>query len=207
MECRVVPDITENIVDALNALRSQYTYVFTTGGIGPTHDDITAAAIAKAFNVNIERHPEAIQLMEAYYADKEQELNEARLKMTEIPVGATLIENAISAAPGFCIENVFALAGIPSIMQTMFKATLPHLKGGKLILSREYTVNEPEGNIAHELHTLQDIFSEADIGSYPFIKNSKPGTHVVCRSDDEDILNQLEQQLFDLIGDRIEHDT
>lgn len=187
MEVRVVPDIEDMIVEAVNALRTRYSYVFTTGGIGPTHDDITAASIAKAFGVKLIKHPDAVAALEKYY-DKGQ-LNEARLKMADIPENGVLIENSVSLAPGFKVENVYVLAGIPKIMQVMFQAAKPELQHGSVVKSRELSAMLSESRIAADLTALQHKHPNTDIGSYPFSDNGKYGVSIVIRSDDDSLLN------------------
>jgi molybdenum cofactor synthesis domain-containing protein len=181
-EVRVVPDIEAEIVDAVNALRTRYDYIFTTGGIGPTHDDITTASVAKAFGVAVIRHPEAEAALRAYIPP--ERINEARLRMADVPKGATLIPNPVSAAPGFCIGNVYVMAGIPNIMQAMLAATLPHLKGGGSVGSLSITTDLPEGTIAAGLSTIQGRFAAVEIGSYPQFVDGKPQTTLVCRAMD-----------------------
>lgn len=181
-EVRVVPDIEQEIVDAINAVRARYDYVFTTGGIGPTHDDITTASVAKAFGVAVIRHPEAEAALRKHYA---AEINEARLKMAEVPEGATLIPNTISIAPGFRMGNVFVFAGVPRIMQAMLDATLPHLKGGATVLSTSIATNLLEGTIAAGLTAIQNRYPDIDIGSYPTYESAQGyRTTLVLRSPD-----------------------
>jgi molybdenum cofactor synthesis domain-containing protein len=181
-EVRVVPDIEKEIVDAVNAVRAHYDYVFTTGGIGPTHDDITTASIAKAFGVAVIRHPEAEEALRKHYGDQ---INEARLKMAEVPQGADLIPNAVSTAPGFRIGNVFVMAGVPRIMQAMLDATLPHLKGGATVLSASIATNLLEGTIAAGLTEIQNRYPDIDIGSYPTYETQQGyRTTLVLRSPD-----------------------
>ena len=181
-EARVVPDITDEIVEALNALRQRYDYVFTTGGIGPTHDDITSAAIAKAFGRKLTRHPEAEALLRAHY--KPEDVTEARLKMSDMPEGAVLIENPVSKAPGYQVENVIVMAGIPRIMQGMFEGFRHRLQGGVTVGSRSITVTIPEGIVAKPLSAIQNDFPDVEIGSYPFVRDGKVGTSLVARSSD-----------------------
>lgn len=183
-EARVIPDVPEVIVETVNSCRAMYDYVFTTGGIGPTHDDITTACVAKAFGKCVIRHPEAVAALSHHY--REGELNEARLKMAEVPEGAALIPNPVSAAPGYVIENVYVLAGVPSIMQAMFKAL--SLKGGAPIVSESLSAYITEGGIAAELEAIQNRFPEVDIGSYPFFRHGKVGTSLVGRSENPEKL-------------------
>jgi molybdenum cofactor synthesis domain-containing protein len=165
-EVRFVPDIEDEIVAAVNALRARYAYLFTTGGIGPTHDDITADAIGKAFGLPVEHHAEAMALLAARY--KPGEFNESRQRMARTPKGASLIRNSVSVAPGFQIGNVFVMAGVPKIMQAMLEDIGPRLKRGVPVTSRSLKVRLPEGRIAAALAAIQDRHKEATIGSYPF---------------------------------------
>jgi molybdopterin-biosynthesis enzyme MoeA-like protein len=164
-------------------MRGKCDYVFTSGGIGPTHDDITAAAIAKAFSVKLVRNPAAQKLLEDHYPP--EKLNDARLKMADIPEGGVLLNNPVSSAPGFKIENVFVFAGVPTIMQSMFEAAKEYLEGGDKKLYRSISAFVTEGEIAHILGEVQDDFPDVEIGSYPFIKDQKLGTSIVFRSVDE----------------------
>lgn len=181
-EVRVVPDIEGEIIAAVNAVRARYDYVFTTGGIGPTHDDITTASIAKAFGLKVIRHPEAEAALRAHYSA--EMINEARLKMADVPEGATLIPNAVSTAPGFCIGNVYVMAGVPKIMQAMLAATMPLLTGGDSVGSLSITTDLPEGTVADGLTAIQNKYPTVDIGSYPQYADGKPHTTLVCRSMD-----------------------
>jgi len=186
-EVRVIRDDENEIIDCVNLLRRKYNYVFTTGGIGPTHDDITTESIAKAFNVELETNPEALKILQSYY--KEGELNEARLKMTLLPKGAELVENPVTKAPGFKMENVFVMAGIPSIMQGMLEGAKIFLKIGNKMTSKSIDVFMPESYVAEELSKIQDNYPEVEIGSYPFNKEGQFGTSLVMRSVN---LNALE---------------
>jgi molybdenum cofactor synthesis domain-containing protein len=184
-EVRIVPDEEPEIVAAVNALRERYTYVFTTGGIGPTHDDITAESVAKAFGVAIDYHPRAVELMRARVAQTGGVMNEARMRMTRAPIGATLVLNKISAAPGFWIDNVIVMAGIPSVMQAMFEYVVPQLKTGSKMLSDSIRADCREGDIGTELGVIAKKFSDVVIGSYPFVdENNYANTNVVVRSRD-----------------------
>ncbi len=196
-EVRVIRDEEEIIVDAVNNLRKTYNYVFTTGGIGPTHDDITSLSIAKAFNVDLEINDKALSILKEYY--KDSELTDARMKMTMIPKGAELVDNPISRAPGFKIENVFVMAGIPSIMQGMLEGARKHLKGGDIIKSTSVDVFTRESNVAEELAELQRNYPDIEIGSYPFSKENKFGTSLVLRSKDSRLLKKCELELFKII--------
>lgn len=182
-EARVVPDVEGEIVAALDALRRRYTYVFTTGGIGPTHDDITAACVARTFGVPLERNAEAVARLERHYGP--DMLNEARLRMADVPAGAVLIDNPISQAPGFRIENVHVLAGVPRIMQAMLDGLLPKLQGGPAIHARTVSCALGEGTIAHDLGAIQGRFPTVDIGSYPYFRNGFFGVSLVLRGTDE----------------------
>lgn len=179
-EARVVPDIEDDIVKAVNETRAKHTYVFTTGGIGPTHDDITSASVAKAFGVPLYRHPDAVAALTSHYAT--DQINEARLKMADVPEGSILIANEISTAPGFCIGNVFVMAGIPNIMQAMLRALLPMLQEGSKVASLSVSTNLTEGIIAADLTAIQNRYPSVDIGSYPHHSNGKHTTTLVCRS-------------------------
>ncbi len=184
-EVRVVSDDEPEVIAALNALRNRYTYVFTTGGIGPTHDDITADCIAKAFGVSIDYHPEAVAIMKERVARMGGELNEARMRMTRIPDGAALIANKVSGAPGFWIGNVITMAGVPNIMQAMLDEVAPKLKTGVKMLSESIRADAKEGDIGTELGLVAKAYPDAMIGSYPFIdENGIPNTNVVVRSRD-----------------------
>src|SRR3984885_7213804 len=183
-EVRVVPDEEPEIVAALNALRARYTYVFTTGGIGPTHDDITAECVAKAFGAAIVHHPKAVEMMRARVAETGGVMNEARMRMTRVPVGAELVLNKISAAPGFWIENVIVMAGVPNIMQTMLDDVAPKLKTGAKMLSQSVRADCREGDIGTELGEIAKKHPDVIIGSYPFMDERGGNTNVVVRSRD-----------------------
>ena len=183
-EVRIVPDHEPAIIEALNALRARATYVFTTGGIGPTHDDITADAVAKAFGVTIDVDPRAQALMEAYYTGRGLELTSARLRMARIPAGATLIVNAVSAAPGFMIGNVIVMAGVPGIMRTMLEDATHHLRRGRKTQSRSIAVDHPESEIAELLRTHAGEFGDVAMGSYPRTTDGRWTTELVLRSAD-----------------------
>jgi molybdopterin-biosynthesis enzyme MoeA-like protein len=196
-EVRVVPDVEAEIVDAVNGLRRRFTYVFTTGGIGPTHDDITTEAIGKAFGVPVAVDPLAVEALRQGYA--EAELTPARLRMARIPEGAKLIHNPISHAPGFMLANVVVLAGIPRIMQVMLDAVAQRLMKGRPIRSLSVRIEAPEGDVAPGLAALQSAHPEIQIGSYPFFEQRRLGTYVVLRSADLSKLEQAEQELWQLI--------
>jgi molybdenum cofactor synthesis domain-containing protein len=182
-EARVVPDVEEEIVAALNALRARYTYVFTTGGIGPTHDDITADAIAKAFGVGIGYNEEALALLGARYKNP-ADFNESRRRMARVPDGADLIRNSVSIAPGFRIGNVFVMAGVPAIMRAMLENLMPHLERGAVVHAITISTRLPEGRIAAALGTIQEKFPGVSIGSYPFYREEGFGVQLVARGRD-----------------------
>lgn len=183
-EARVVSDAEDEIVAALNALRARYTYVFTTGGIGPTHDDITADAIAKAFGVEIDHDPKAVEILLAWFAEIGREPNEARMRMARIPKGATLIDNPVSKAPGFQIANVFAMAGVPKIMNAMMEDVAKRLTRGVPMQSRTVEFLGGEGDAAKPLAEIQKRFPSVVIGSYPFSAPDGWATNLVLRSRD-----------------------
>lgn len=185
-EVRIVPDLTEAIVAAVNACRKQYHYVFTTGGIGPTHDDITADSIAAAFETQCIEHPEAIARLEAYYKMQDVTLNESRRRMARMPADAQLIENPISSAPGFQMGNVFVMAGVPNIMQAMFKGITHRLVGGPPILMRIVLCKLFEGDIAPDLMAIQKQFPDIDIGSYPVFRSGTYSLKLVLRGTDKE---------------------
>ena len=186
-EVRVVADEEGEIVAALNSLRDRYTYVFTTGGIGPTHDDITADAVAKAFAVGIDHHPEVVARFRERWG--EADLNEARLRMARIPDGAELIQSATILAPGFKLGNVIVMAGVPSIMQAMMDIVSPKLKSGVRMLSDSVRANAREGDVGGPLREIANANPETFIGSYPFMdEDNKPNTHLVVRSRDPEKL-------------------
>jgi len=189
-EARVVSDAEEEIAAAVNALRSRYTYVFTTGGIGPTHDDITADAVAKAFGVAIDHDPKAVDILLAYFKEIGREPNEARMRMARIPKGATLIDNPVSRAPGFQMENVFVMAGVPKIMQAMMDGLSPRLAKGVPMLTRNVEFRGGEGEIAKPLGEVQQRHPTVVIGSYPFQTAEGFATNLVLRSRDAEALAQ-----------------
>lgn len=199
-EVRVVSDVEEEIVAALNALRSRYTHIFTTGGIGPTHDDITADSVAKAFGVPIDVDERAVKLL--LERIPKADLNEARLRMARIPEGADLIENSVSKAPGFSIGNVHVMAGVPTIMQAMLDALMPRLKTGKKMLSRSLAAKAKEGDVAEPLGEVQKRFPDVSMGSYPsFEEGVGPTTTLVLRSRDEALLDEAEAAVKVMLED------
>ncbi len=195
-EARVVPDIEGEIVEAVNALRAKYDYVFTTGGIGPTHDDITADSIAAAFGVGIGYHPDIYDVLKASFESRGFEANEARMRMARVPDGAQLIDNEISLAPGFQIGNVFVLAGFPSIARAMFEGASHRLRRGPVVLSRSIRVMVGEGAIAKPLADLQDAYPDVEMGSYPWSKDGTYGTSLVLRATDAARLAEAFDKVF-----------
>src|SRR6186713_216341 len=198
-EVRVVPDVEDDVVAALNALRHRYTYVFTTGGIGPTHDDITADCVAKAFGVGIDHHPEVVARFRERWS--EQDLNEARLRMARIPDGAELIQSATILAPGFKLGNVVVMAGVPTIMQAMMDIVSPKLKSGVRMLSESVRANAREGDIGSPLREIAAAHPDTIIGSYPFMdEEQKPNTNLVVRSRDADKLAAAMAAVKDMLA-------
>jgi molybdenum cofactor synthesis domain-containing protein len=187
-QVRIVPDLTDEIVSAVNALRARYTYLFTTGGIGPTHDDITADSIAAAFGVSIDYDPRAVAMLSERFPP--DQLNEARMRMARIPEGAELIANSVSKAPGFIIGNVIVMAGVPAIMQAMLDVVGPTLKTGTRILSDTVRAGLREGDIGTALGEIAAAHPQVSIGSYPFWSETGPDTNVVVRSRDAEKLLQ-----------------
>jgi molybdenum cofactor synthesis domain-containing protein len=199
-EVRVVPDEEPEIIGALNALRNRYTYVFTTGGIGPTHDDITADCVAKAFGVSIDYHPEAVALLKANWAARGIEPNESRMRMARIPAGAVLIPNKVSTAPGFRIGNVHVMAGVPSIMQAMLDAVAPTLKTGVKMLSETVRADLREGDIGTPLGEIAKAHPDTMIGSYPFVGDKgEPNTNLVIRSRDPQKLASAKRAVEEML--------
>jgi molybdenum cofactor synthesis domain-containing protein len=183
-EVRIVADVHERIVSAVRALSSSYDHLFTSGGIGPTHDDITADAVAEAMGAALDVRDDARAILQAHYDRQGQELNAARLRMARVPDGATLIDNPVSAAPGFSLGNVHVMAGVPSIFEAMLAGVLPTLTGGPPVLSQSLRVERGEGDIAVQLAELATAHPEVSIGSYPFQRDGVHGSNVVVRSQD-----------------------
>ena len=198
-EVRVVADVENDIVEAVNALRARYFYVFTTGGIGPTHDDITADAIAKAFDVALTVNDAACEMIENRYG--KEALTPANKRMARIPDGASLIANAVSGAPGFKLENVFVMAGVPIIMQSMLESIAPTLKGGKKMHSRTIQVGVGESKIAKGLGQVQSYFPSLKIGSYPKMGEKPVYTEVVLRGSDLALLDEATQKVHKIVDD------
>ena len=198
-EARVIPDVAEVIVSTLNEVRAKYDYVFTTGGIGPTHDDITNECVAKAFGVPLILHAEAKRILEERYRDRGMELNEARLRMAHVPRGATLVLNSVSGAPGFRMENVFVMAGVPQIMQAMFEGVKGMLAGGRPVLSRAISCALAEGQLAKGLGEIQARYPDIDIGSYPWYRRGSYGVSLVLRSPDDRRLGLAADEVAGLV--------
>lgn len=193
-EVRVVPDIEDRIIEAVNALRSTYDYCFTTGGIGPTHDDITVDAVAKALAVPVVVHPDARAILERYYADKGG-LNEGRLRMARVPEGAELIPNYMSGAPGIRIGNLFLMAGVPHITAGMLDALTGALEGGRPLVSVTVGAFAPESEVAEMLREAERATDGIAIGSYPFFKEGRVGSNFVVRSEDEGLAQAVADEL------------
>ena len=198
LEVRIIPDVEESIINAVNHLRRQFDYVFTSGGIGPTHDDITSASISKAFGVKMVRDPEAERLVRSNYATP-KEVTPARLKMADVPEGSILLKNPVSKAPGFQLENVYVLPGVPHIMQAIFEGFSQELIGGEPMKSREITAFLPEGKFGANLEEIQSRFLDADIGSYPFVRNGRFGAALVIRHPDKDIVNAATEEVCSMV--------
>ena len=199
MEVRVIPDIEINIVETINELRRNFDYVFTTGGIGPTHDDITAESVSKAFGLKYEINKEAFKILENYY--KPGEFNEGRQRMTKMPSKCKLILNPTSGAPGFIVENVFCLPGVPSILQSMLGGLKNNIVGGKTILSHTINLQTVESQIAKPLSEVQDKNKNVEIGSYPFFKAGKLGVSIVLRSDNQSKIDDCKLQILKFISE------
>ena len=199
-EVRVVPDIEKTIIDTLNVLRKTNDYVFTTGGIGPTHDDITAESVAKAFDLKYEVHEEAYKILEAYY--KPGEFNKGRQKMVWMPQNAELILNPTSGAPGFKVENVFCLPGVPSILKSMIGSLKNKIVGGKPIISHTISLNTVESEIAHSLKSVQLENKDVEIGSYPFFHAGKLGVSIVIRSEDQSKIDECSSQILKFVNEK-----
>ena len=199
-EVRVIPDIENTIVNTVNLLRNTNDYVFTTGGIGPTHDDITAESISKAFNLEYEINKEAFKILEAYY--KVGEFNKGRQKMVWMPKNANLILNPSSGAPGFYVENVFCLPGVPSILKSMLGGITNKIVGGSPILSHTISLKTVESEIAHSLKNVQDKNNDVEIGSYPFFQAGKLGVSIVMRSEDQSRINNCRREILDFVSEK-----
>ena len=196
-EVRVVPDVIERIVEAVNALREGYDYLFTTGGIGPTHDDITVDAVAAALGVEVVIHPDARAILEKYYADKPGGLNEARLRMARVPEGAELIPNRMSGAPGIKLGNIHLMAGVPHITAGMLDALTGTLEGGLPLLAETIGCWTPESEVADILRQVETAHENCQIGSYPFFREGRVGANFVVRSTSRDELRSCVDSLCD----------
>jgi len=196
-EVRVIPDIEDRIVETINDVRKKFNYVFTTGGIGPTHDDITSRSIAKAFNLSYGYHKEAYEILEKYYG--KSEFNEGRKKMSMLPAKALLILNPTSGAPGFIVDNVYCLPGVPSILKSMLGGLNDKINGGKKILSKTMNLRTVESEISESLERVQNKFKDIEIGSYPFFKQGKVGVSIVIRSTEENLISICYKDIEDFI--------
>ncbi len=199
-EVRIIPDQEDIIVETLNLLRKSNNYVFTTGGIGPTHDDITAQSVAKAFGLKYELHKEGYKILEAYY--QPGEFNEGRQKMIWMPANADLILNPTSGAPGFSVENVFCLPGVPSIMKSMLGGLKNKIVGGDPILSYTISLKTVESEIANSLTRVQEENQDVEIGSYPFFHAGKLGVSIVLRSENQSKIDQCNSQILKFVNDK-----
>ena len=199
-EVRVIPDVEETIINSVNLLREKYNYVFTSGGIGPTHDDITSESISKAFNVPYEKHEEGYKILEAYY--KPGEFNDGRQKMIWMPRGAKLILNPTSGAPGFYVQNVFVLPGVPSILKSMLGGIKNKIVGGNPIISHTISLRTFESHIAESLTAVQNKYKNVEIGSYPFFQAGKLGVSIVIRSDDESLIYKCSSDVMTFINEK-----
>ena len=199
-EVRVIPDVEKKIVDTLNLLRKENDYVFTSGGIGPTHDDITAESVSKAFGLKYEINKEAFKILEAYY--QPGEFNEGRQKMVWMPENAKLILNPTSGAPGFNVENVFCLPGVPSILKSMLGGLKNKIVGGEPILSHTISLRTVESEIANSLTKVQNQNKDVEIGSYPFFHAGKLGVSIVIRSEDQSKIENCNSQILKFVKDK-----
>ncbi|MAO56167.1 MAG: competence/damage-inducible protein A [Rhodospirillaceae bacterium] len=199
MEARVIADVEETIIACVNDARARFDYVFTTGGIGPTHDDITSACVAKAFGRKLIRHPDAEALLLSHY--KPEDVTEARMKMADVAEDSILLENPVSRAPGFQVENVFVLPGVPRIMQAMFDLFKHRLVGGAEMLSKSIASYTPEGKMAARLTALQDSHPDLEIGSYPFSRDGKHGSTIVIRGTDAAEIDRAAETLRGIMRD------
>jgi len=199
-EVRVIPDIENTIADTLNVLRKENNYVFTTGGIGPTHDDITAQSVSKAFGLKYEIHKEAFKILEAYY--KPGEFNEGRQKMVKMPENAELILNPTSGAPGFSVENVYCLPGVPSILKSMLGSLKNKIVGGEPVLSHTISLKTVESEIANSLTKVQDQNNDVEIGSYPFFHAGKLGVSIVLRSENQSKIDNCISQVLEFVKEK-----
>ena len=197
-EVRIIPDVEDTIINSVNLLRKQHNYVFTSGGIGPTHDDITSESISKAFQLPYEKHEEGYKILEAYY--KQGEFNDGRQKMIWMPRGANLILNPTSGAPGFYVENVFVLPGVPSILKSMLGGIKNKIIGGNPIISHTISLRTFESHIADSLTAVQNKYNNVEIGSYPFFQAGKLGVSIVMRSDDQDLIDKCSSDVMNFVN-------
>lgn len=194
-EVRVVPDDADKIAETVKSLSQAYDHVFTSGGIGPTHDDITADSVGAAFGAKVDVRGDARTILQAHYDRTGSELNDARLRMARIPEGATLIENPVSAAPGFILKNVHVMAGVPAVFKAMVESVLPGLTGGAPLISRSVRIERGEGDIAGPLAKIAEEFADLSFGSYPFSSNGVFGANIVIRGEKEDLVSAAESAL------------
>ena len=199
-EVRVIPDLEDVIINSVNLLRKNYNYVFTSGGIGPTHDDITSESISKAFNLPYEKHTEGYKILESYY--QPGEFNDGRQKMIWMPKNANLILNPTSGAPGFYVENVFVLPGVPSILKSMLGGLKNKIVGGNPIISKTINLRTFESKIADPLSTVQNKFKDVEIGSYPFFQAGKLGVSIVIRSENQKKIDECSLEIFSFIKEK-----
>ena len=204
-EVRIVADDNEAIVEAVNALRTQHDYLFTSGGIGPTHDDITTAAIAKAFGVDVITHKQAYSKLASHYQSRNMEFTPARQKMAQTPENAILIDNAVSVAPGFIMQNVYVMAGVPAVFNAMILALEPQLKGGAILLSASIDCPHGEGTIGDELALIAKQNPQVSIGSYPRFYEQTYSTQIVMRSHSQDALDKAQGHV-ELMLDKLQRD-
>ena len=199
IEARVIKDDIKKIISVINEVRKKYDYVFTTGGIGPTHDDITSISIAKAFKVKLVKNKKALEILKKFYNLNKQPLNKARQKMALIPKGAELLHNPITKAAGFRIQNVYVMAGIPEIMIAMFKKIIKKIKRGTPEISKTILFNIPESNIAEYLSNIQNKFCEVEIGSYPFMNKKNKGVNIVLKGKNKYKIKKVEDEIKNMV--------
>ncbi len=202
IEARVIKDEENTIIKVINEVRRKYNYVFTTGGIGPTHDDVTSSAIAKAFKKKLVKNKKAVEILKIYYYEMEKDLNEARMKMAFIPQDAELLYNPVTKAAGFRLKNVYVMAGIPQIMEAMFERIIKKIKKGVPDISKTILINLPESNIAKGLLNIQKKFKDVEVGSYPFLNKRIKGVNVVLRSKNKNQIVDASKEIKKLIKSR-----
>ena len=196
IEIKIILDDKLTIIETVNDYRKKFSYIFTCGGIGPTHDDITTDAVASAFNLKLEKNQEAMRRLREHYKNSKIEFNESRQKMAIIPVGAKLIDNAVSAAPGFNLENLYVFAGVPKIMQSMFFSIKDKLVGGNILISQTISCNIGEGKIANSLEKIENKYKDLKIGSYPYFNPRGFGTSIVLRSENKKIIENASDEII-----------